>query len=287
MPRPPRGYNQEEYPLPHYWEMQFGMGLTTSTKPITTIIPLLRHSELAINPSIIPVNPNYPTFAEDTGVTCQPGSIIPRINFTMNVKMSQPQYALDTIQNIMFWWQPIYMAYKRRYDAEDDESGLDVGELIEMEYETTNKSAQPIYNGTDVFSAGNIPLSTIDDANEDGVTDWGLTTDDKLEGITLDTTVLHEHLRNATNKEMIKQVLGKRHYVNIKPRKDYLYHSNNATNSTVKRMNPYTFCGIIIHVPINTSIEQNIRTISNIEHLNFTIRSSFDEWNPNFMQVAS
>ncbi len=81
--RPPRGYEMQDYPLPHSCFQQFELGGESATLN-STIIPLFRSSLAATGEEAVEVNPKNALFAKEGGHTCFQGSIIPPIKSIIN-----------------------------------------------------------------------------------------------------------------------------------------------------------------------------------------------------------
>ncbi len=284
MPKfPPRGYTEQQFPLPHRFSSSFGLGATSATKGGTSI-PILRNSWESVNIEAVEVNPRHGNFAEETGMSCFTGSIVPKINFTMSCFI--PEAAIATgVRHINFKYMPIYFAFADSYDAFDEKTNVDVEAILEMSHDTTQADATPIY-AAKTFSPGNLPLNTITQTEVYG--DWGLTTDVTYEGIALDEDLMFKAIQYYTNGSKLKMAMGQIRTAQVRQDRPFFFKSNNFTYPTVKRMNPFTYCGMHVWVPQANSTGQSLldSEITDIEHLHFNYRCSFDEWNPNFDQTV-
>ncbi len=154
-----------------------------------------------------------------------------------------------------------------------------------MQHDTGNKDVYPLYSGTDLGLASSMGLSTVPYSEVFG--DVGLTTDAKIESVAFDDEKFYDALQYYSNSSMLKKVVGPTHSVIVSRNKPYIYHSNKFTYPTVKRGNPYTFCGILVWVPAAGGQEQLFVAADTtpIDHIHIMIRARFDEWNPEFEQA--
>lgn len=284
--RPPRGYYNYQYPLPHNFEYR-GQLTGEGSAQNATILTLFRASEACTDVENIEVNPRHANFAEETGPTIHMGSIIPKVTINMKLALSKEAEVTDNIRRMMVKWAPIYTAFLPSLDAEDDKTGNDIETLIELQHDTGNKDTYPLFNGTKVTSGNNHPLSTVTDADE-AFADYGLSTSAVLEYITFDTDTFYDAMQYYTNGGMLRKVMGKWQTTTVTRENEYNYYSNNYTYPMVKRGNPYTFCGILLWVPPVAQAQQYnfiADTTANLAHVNFGLTVRYDEWNPLFQQA--
>ncbi len=282
---PPKGYRASEYPLPHDFDYKFSLGLGAGTKD-STIITLLRTSEVCNAPDTIEVNPKNANFAEETGPLIQNDSIIPKLSVRMECRMSEKAFHTDNIHYIKFHYMPLYCSFVDNYDAIDDKTGVKIEDIIEMQHDTTNKDGYPKFAGNKLPGAGGSqPLSTIN-ASE-ALADYGLTTTAVLEDVTFDEDLFFDALSYYTNGPMLKTVIGGYRTAFVNRDRKWQQFSNKFTMPKVKRGNPYTFCGILFHVPLGSQQGLISGEYSDVEHLNFNIKVRYDEWNPGFDQLVT
>ncbi len=279
---PPRGYRSDEYPLPHNFSIMPALQAELATKG-TTIVPFFRTSELAVSAETIEVNPRNANFAEDTGCIIHNGSIVPRLTVKMLVSLTKGAVETDKIRALNFYYMPLYFAFVDSLDAMDDKTATQVEDIMEMQHDVTNKDTYPLYNTTKL-SAGIMPLSTVPLTEAFG--DVGLTTSTTLEGVTWIKEDFHDTLSYKTNAGMLKKVTGGLRKVVVTRDRPFSYFTQNFTHPMVKRGNPYTFCGMLLHLPqVSTPDQfQFAAETTVIDHLNIQIICRFDEWNQNFDQ---
>ncbi len=279
---PPRGYRRSEHPLPHNFGNVTVLYGEDETKN-SMIFTLLRTSEACLAPDTIEVNPEHASFGEDVGALIQKGSIVPRINLRIYANMTKDAIETDKMRTIKFNWMPIYISFLDSLEAEDSKTAVQIEDILELQHDTTNKDVYPLHST--VKLGGNHPLSNKNAVEVLG--DYGLTTTAVQESVAFDKQLFFDALQYYTNSGMLKRVTGKMRTVTIGRDRPYVYHSNNFTNPSVKRGNPYTFCGILYHVPQGDSADQVFGSsdTTNITHLRVSTQVRFDEWNPDFDQT--
>lgn len=280
---PPKGYLANEHPLPHNFSYTFYL-FGENEAENSVHIPIFRTSELAVNAEAIEVNPSNAAFGEDPGPTIHNGSIVPRVNVRIMAQLTKIAISTDAIRNLVFNWMPIYTGFLPSLEAEDARTAVQIEDILELQHDTTNKDTYPTQSGVKLLNSGNQPLSTKPYA--EAFADYGLGTSAILESTAFDKELFFDALQYYGNASMLKKVTGPMHRVNINQDRPYLYNSNNFTNPNVKRGNPYTYCGILFHLPQAGSAEQFFRAgdVTDINHLQVNVGVRFDEWNSNFDQ---
>ncbi len=282
---PPKGYKGREYPLPHNFNEVFALNGENEAKN-STIVSLLRTSEVATGAEAIEVNPRNANFAEDNGPLIHMNSIVPRINLTIKAYMTKNAEATDSMRRILFNWMPIYISFLDTLEAMDSKTGTQIEDILELQHETTNKDTYPLYSGTDLGVTDNVSLSSVGASEAFG--DYGLTTDAKHESVAFSKEDFYDTLQYKTNGAMLRKVTGPMRTGYVTRDRAYLHHSNNFTYPSVKRGNEYTFCGILIHLPQGSEADQVFLATdtTDIAHLNVSVSCRYDEWNADFDQTA-
>lgn len=274
--RPPRGYYERQYPLFHQVEYEFGLSAEEATKDMT-MIPFFWNDEAKLNPSQVIVNPRNPSWAISSESNCYKGSIVPEINVFIRANIPKAARVTDDLQFIDFEYMPINVAMLSGLEAEDDKSGTQVEDILTLVHETTDKQATPDWNGFDLFNA------TVFDADMPGLT-GGQT----IEGINFDKEVYFDALQWYTNGGMLKKETGRLTRVSLHKERPWYKSVSRFTAPNVKRINPYTFCGILFRVAQAGTKDQVVQASETtaIEHIHFTVDIKFPEWNPAFEQEA-
>ncbi len=288
MPSTPRGYWAEEYPLYHKNQGHFGLSMhATSVAKEGTILPFFRSTEKLVNPENVNVNPRNAGFAEESGISCYIGSIVPKLKTSFNIKLSSAAIETDKIRTAVIYWWPLYNSFVEGLDAIDSKTGDTVSTVVDLVPSTGDKQVKPNYNGTDLSS------QAVDDFSSgvEAFGSWGLTTDAKIEGVGMSMNLLNDAFRYYTTKGMIRSILPRMNRVVINRDRSYNYWSRNWTYPKVKRSNEYTFCGIGLFCPQREGADgaYNINhgdTLTNIDHFSISYVTEFEEWNSNFDQGA-
>ncbi len=285
--KPPKGYYAQQHPIYHQLVYRFGLKGSNNVSN-SMIATFFRNSEARNAPEVITVNPANPTFAEETGPTVHPDSIVPRMKIQIIANMSKLAIETDKMRTIMFWWYPIYCAFPESLNAEDSKTAVKIEDIIRLTSNTGNKDVHPNFDGIDLASSvSNQPSNVIAPVENFG--DYALTTDLKIEGVAFDDELLKDAMQYYSNQGMLKKVLGRWNKVIVTRDRPYVYRSNNWTHPSVKRSNDYMFCGALIHVPESNSTDQTFLSgdVSAIVHLDFKIMVSYGEWLQTFEQAKS
>lgn len=276
----------DEYPLPHEFLYTGQFDLLDAAKN-STILTVLRSSESVTGIDLVEVNPRNNAFQEETGPTIANRSIVPRISFTLRASLSQAMLLDNEFAKVQFHMMPIYTAFLSSLDAEDDDSGLDIEEILELTHAVGAKRVEPLY-ATKLSSTGTQPLNTILEA--EALEDYGLTTTAVMENVAWNLDDYFDCLSYYTNSGMMRKVTGPIKTWTLTRDRTATYHSNNFTNPIVKRGNAYTYCGVLIWVGLPGAHSFGVATDfdaadKDIIHWNSQIR--FDEWNSSFDQTVS
>ncbi len=280
----PKGYLSAEHPLPHNFNQNFAFNLDSATSKNATYVPLILNDEGLVNADTVNVNPEHGSFAESNTPYCYKNSIIPKINLTIRASMSKGSIETDKLRNIKFSWMPVYISFLNRLEAEDSKTAVQIEDILELQHETVGKSCYPIWSGTNLDDTSLIGIH----ANATTAL-MGLTTNANMETVAFNKELFFDALQYYTNAPMLKKVTGKMRSVTLSRDRHYVYHSNNFTHPMVKRINNYTFCGILIHAGLEGSNDQQfpIGDLTAIVHMTFRVHVRYDEWNSEFDQTTS
>ncbi len=281
--RPPRGYAQNEHPLPHNLSFQGTFGLDGTAK-VGTYFPLILNDEAMVNPDTVNANPEHGSFAEADHPYCYKNSIIPKMTLNLDFHMSKLAIETDGTREITVNWMPVYTAFLNRLDAEDSKTAVSVEDILELEHETVGKSAYPLWSTTNLVGGSlqelgpNITTALM-----------GLTTDATMESVAFNEGLFWDAMQYYTNGPMLRKVIGRLHKVQLKRDRPYHYYSNTFTNPTVKRILPYTFCGVLMWTIKAGTVGQGLiaSETTDIAHINLQGSCRYDEWNSSFDQTSS
>ncbi len=284
--RPPRGYTQQQFPLPHSFNYSFDLEAEDETKN-STIMPFFKMTEEGIAPETINVNPRHPSFAVDGGTAIHQDSIVPKITVAMRIVMNKLAIETDKMRSIIVNYMPIYTAFLNSLDAEDEKTTTDIEGILKLTHNTDNMDVTPLFSTVKLTGSGSHPLSTVPYAEDLG--DVGLTTSAVMESVAFNKDVFWDAMQYYTNKSMLRKVTGSMRKVIVTRDRPHIYFTDNFTQPIVKRGNQYTFCGMLIHVPQGSGGEQlfKIADTTAIGHVNVHTVVRYSEWNPTFEQAAS
>ncbi len=280
---PPKGYESSDYPLPHNFLYQGGLGLDGTSKN-ATYFPLIVGDKGLVNSDLVNANPEHGSFAEATTPYCYKNSTVPRMMVSFSATLSKVAIETDKLQVVKGFWFPVYTAFKNRLDAEDQKSGNTTAEILEIESEAVGKSVYPLWSAVNMSGPSTVGIH----ANATTPL-MGLTTDALWETVDFSSGLLYDALHYYQNRNMLKKMIGPIRKFGLTRDRNYRYYSNNLTNSIVKRINDYTFCGIMISVNKSGAIDQypTATETTDINHVNLNCVVRYDEWNSEFDQTAT
>ncbi len=279
---PPRGYAAQEYPLPHNWGFECELNADAASQNCT-YIPLILHDEGMTGVESVNVNPKHGSFAESSTPYCYPDSIIPKMMYRMQVSLTKGAIETDKMRSCVFNYMPVYTAFVNRLDAADDKTGTKVETILDLEYETVGKSCYPIWTTTKLDMSYTVGIH-----GSATTALMGMTTSPTLENIAFLPETFFDALQYYTNSSMLKKVVGPWKTATVTRDRPFKYYSNNFTHPNVKRINPYTFCGMLIYTPNGGDFAQNFEAadVTDISHLLVKGHVRYDEWNAHFDQTA-
>jgi len=282
---PPRGLASQENPLWHNFEYSFGLNAVTETLN-SAWIPLVKNYKGVIDPATTFVNPHSDRMDLETGAICAPMSIIEKLKFTIKFDLLSSAGA-DQMRALKFWWQPFFASFPEKYDAADDDAGTTVAAIMQLTKDATQEDITPLTtNKLNVTGSSekDHPLSTVNLA-EAYDTHLNMTTNIEMEDTPFNSSAFYTLIKYGTNKGALKACLGQRRNINLQAGKNEYqgFHLNKFVPKAIRRIVPYTFFGILVHVPIVTDFEQayTIDTALNAAapHVGVKARVTYAEWN--------
>ncbi len=275
-----------KYPRIHNFE--FGFGLTADNAVSTrssTIVPYMYQNNAIIDYEEIKTNPENADFAVVAyGDVCA-GSYIPKIQvgwtmFLMPTDTDIVHLKVDTMQ--------IGTSMLNRLDAFDKKTGFDIETILELQHETGDEIAFPLFNGVKLFEGHGV----MDYTPLGGFADIGLTTSGQAEGVAFDKEQFFDAMHYFTNKEMLKAITSRmRNHTVSEPlvphgRSIVSYSRLIDVPPMCKFAHPYDFCGELFSVPQIGSRSQyhfiSEAGITETEHLTVKGFVRFNEFNPDF-----
>ncbi len=293
--RPPKGFENEKYPLRHRLIHSFGLGIYADDIN-TALLPIVMGSlDMASDdPETIVVNPHNTAYVEDTGPLCRQMSIIDRMR--ISIKFNLTNYAErraenaagvfvgDSIPALTFLWRPIFNVYPEKLDAADDDTGTTVAAILGLTKDATFEDIVPLTTnklpttGPAMFT---LPMSSVNDVQVFG--DYNMTTNTTMEDHVFDEDLLQDALRRYTNKGALRSCLGRTRHVTLTKNKPFAnFFIDKFVPRAIRRIQPYGFFAIQVHLPIRTAVEQKFLSLNptdNVPHLGVKMITNYHEWN--------
>ncbi len=305
--RPPKGYRAEEYPLRHRLVHRLGLALGSGTDN-TALLPLVMHSnEMDKVAKLVVVNPHNTFYETDGGPLCRDMSIIDRMRISLKFTMGSdcdikhwvsgnsntaPVFAGDDINSFSFLWRPIFNVYPEKLDAADDDTGTTVAAILGLTKDATFEDVVPLTTNklsTAGSSDRSLPVSTVNAVQVFG--DFNMTTNLTMEDHVYDETLLQDALKRYTNKGALRSCMGRTRHVTLtrnRPFKNFFI--DKFVPRAIRRIQPYGFFGIQIHVPLDTDDTQhylNTDPAGSSVHLGISMITHYHEWHQDFRQEAA
>ncbi len=279
---PPKGLKTQQYPLRH--QMYYTAGLNpVTTGNHSTYFTVARNYKTVTAVDTIDTNPKHASFVVDGGCVCAPMSMLD--NLTIKLDFSYSNLAPVKANALKCWWQPIFNVFPEKLDAADEKTTTTVAALLSLVKDATEEDVTPLFTNIKFTGAGasdvNHPVSTVN--LTETFTTLNMDTDLDMEGITHDDKVLQDALKYYTNKGALKSCLGRRRYVVLDENHIHKsFYIRKRPPSAVRRIMPYSFFGLLIHMPPVTNpdqIYQDEALAATISYINVSCKIRYDEWN--------
>ncbi len=147
MPIKPRMSKVKQYPRPHQMTHSWEFDLETASKQ-DTIYPLVMYDEGLGDPKSYNANPHHASFAEAAEPNCYPDSTIRNIFAEMTIGMTKGALETDKLHAINYSYMPMALAFKGDYTADDDSTSLEIQDILNLEFETTDRQGFPLWSAT-------------------------------------------------------------------------------------------------------------------------------------------
>jgi len=283
--RPPRGYDRDDFSLPHRFKYSFGLDFSTTTKN-STMLTYLRTSKDSVDPETIEVNTKNSNFAVDGGPVICYDSIVNVIMISKRVVFTKHAHVTDQIPKIMLQTMKIIGAHEDSWTPADELTSTDIGTLLQITDDATKEDVVPTFNGTKMNNGGNQPLSTVTMSEAFG--DYNLTTNQVLEGVTNNLNLLFTAEHYYTNGGKLKSLHRPIQTLNFSQNKRY--HNTfekRFVPQRVRRGIESLYFGEAIHMVAGTSprsFHDQAHAPTTGNHLYAFIDVQFNEWNKKFEQ---
>ncbi len=263
------------YPQPHRMRKSWAYELDDATID-DTIFPLLMYDEGLGTPSAQETHPENANFLVVDRPNCFVNSRVNKV--TCQLRLSLTSKALDdNIPAIACRFMVIKMAFKNDYTAIDELTSIETQDVLEMQTESTDRQGFPLWNGTKM--ATRFANSGIQDAAVPG-----LTTNQNLEGVTFSPSAYYDsifHLTIAGKMKSLQRGLKVITLTHNRPTVTITIH----IDSKVKRMNEYSFMGLLVGSQVVDTHDQipvtaDITAATNYVYADLNCR--YFEWNEHF-----
>jgi hypothetical protein len=261
------------YPNVHVLEHKFNLtGDSASAATQATIYPVIMQDEGQGDPNSKYTNPESASFAESNEPNCYPDSRVNYARCNIELGLRKHTYDTDKVEVMKVMVVPIYTSFLEDLTATNDVTSEEVEDILELQHETTDRQTYPLWNGSKL----NGDITTL------GTDVPGLTTNQGIEGVTFDVNKLYDALQFYKNGGKLRGCIGKIRTLNVSKRRNI--RLSYKIRRKTKRMNPYTFFGVLILVPDEASVNQMTVAgeLSAGSHITVRAVTRYNEWNENF-----
>ena len=264
------------YPRPHHKNNTFGFGLESGVENRATIYPVIMHDEGLGNPATYNAHPEHASFALASEPNCYPESRVNSVVVDMKFNLTKDFLETDKLSHVRVATMPITVAFDDT-EVTDELSGSSIGDILHLQRETTDRQTYPLWNGVDMkdyvsANSANLPTNVP-----------GLTTDQSIEGIDWNPDVFYNGIQYYTTANKLKSVQRGLKWFNLS-KNHPTARVRFVISSKVKRINPYTFFGVLAYVPQASSPHQYHTTsdTTDVNHVNCSVQYRYQEWNQGF-----
>ncbi len=279
----PKGLKAQEYPLKHRFDYSFGLSAASATQN-STWVTLVRSDKLSTNTNAktILVNPRNTNVDLETGPLCHDMSIIQNMQIIISCVKSATNNGGFPFK---FSWTPFFCTFGEKYDAVDDDTGTTVASIMQLTKDDTNEDIVPLSTNklpVDGNSDKSHPLSTVNLA-ESALTHYNMTTNATMEDTPFNMENFLLLLNRGSNRGALKSCLGQTRRATLDEDHDTkTYFLKKSVPRPIRRIMPFTFFGLLFHVPIETDIDSYYADTSitaDKSNIGFRVLVRYDEWN--------
>jgi len=282
MPFPPKGLKAVEHPLKHKFTYSTGLSAIDALGN-SVWFPLVKNYKGVTDPSLVHVNPHHVDYEQETGAICAPMSIIDKLTVTLKFNKGTVN---DGKKPLLVQWTPFFCSFGEKYDATDMSTTTSMATVMQLTKDATQEDITPLTT-TNLPGVGNTtsdlphPVSTVNFTEVFGT--LNMTTDLIMEETPFDKNALINLIKFGTNKGAIKACLGRTRSMTLDANHvTQTYHIRKFVPRAIRRIVPYTFFGILCHVPVEPDIEsyyQEVSWVANKQNVGIKCIVSYDEWN--------
>lgn len=264
---------QKIFPLKHTNEIKFFLNADSGqTTKGGTMVPILMQDEGRGDPNSIYTNPESASFSEYQGPNTFPDSKVYFAKANVELALNKSVYSTDNVNTLKIIVFPIMTSFLENLTAKDEVSTLEVEDILELQHETTDRQAYPLWNGTKLSGTH----------LETGADVPGLTTNTNIEGVTFDMNTIYDSLQFYTNGGKVRHTVGKMKTLYLN--RDRILRLQYRIKSKAKRQNPYTSFNVGFYLPDEASFNQLTvgGDLTSGNHVVAKVAYRYNEYNPNF-----
>ncbi len=275
---------QRKFDARHEFHLSFENYLRDSLiTRLSTIVPIIMNDDALGDPMDFKAHPEHASWAEVPDPNCYPDSEVKSMKVTMDVIVPKALAAITSSLKIQYGL--ISCAFPEDLDALDEKSGLSMKEVLELQKETTDRQCYPLWSAVDMLSGSTLSAKIP-----------GLTASQVIEGVNFSPEILSDQLRYGRIKGLIKKCMPigfRTKFVRGRTVAGYSARITfNFVPSNAKFINPYTFLGLLIHVPQTETANQlegqhdqpilEGDVTADTQKIIFMIHVQYNERNPEF-----
>jgi len=284
--RPPRGYDRDDFSLPHRFQYSFGLDYGNQSNN-DTMLTYMRTTKDSVNPETIEVNPKNTNFQVDAGPVVCYDSLVNQIMIRKMFTFTKHAHVTDTIPQIRIQTMKIIGAHEDSWTPADELTSIDTATLLSLVDDPTKEDVTPSFSGTKLGNAGTQPLSDVTEAEVFG--DYNLTTNATLESIAGSINNIFKAEHYYTNAGKLKSLHRPVQTFTLSQNKRYhKTYEKRFVPSRVRRAIESLYFGELIHMSIDSMFQSghdpaHVATAGN--HIWCTTLVQFNEWNKKFEQA--
>ncbi len=263
------------FPQPHREQLAFLLSAQVANKDFT-ILPICFYDEAQGAPKDLETNPEHTSFAVHAKSNCFINSRVNIVFTEITFSLTKAALETDKVTALKVCFMPITMSFLENYTAKDEKSTNDVQSVLEMQTESTDRQGYPLYAGTKLTEK----FSGSGTAHADQL---GLTTNQIIENVAFSPTIYYDSLQWYTIAGLVKASQRGLKWL-VLSRQRPVVKIRIPMSPKAKRMNPYTFFGVLVGVPKADSHEQipQKTALSAVDHVVVNFKTRFNEWNQGF-----
>jgi hypothetical protein len=269
---------QKWFPRPHDMTHVYAHRINAGNPKQTTIYPICMYDEGLGSPSAYSANPENASFAEVAMPNCYAESRVDAIATEFTFSLTKEALETDKLHVVRLAYMPIFPAFKEDYVALDELSTNETQDILRLQTESTDRQGYPLWLGGSQKMDARFNNSAVLDANVPG-----LTTNQGIEAVDFNFNTYYDCLQYMTNSGKLKGIQGGLKWITLTKDKPMI-KLKISLRSKSKRMNPYTFFGLLTTVPASDNQMQTTvgADVTNINHVSVSVSVRFNEWNQDF-----